>query len=434
MSRATASGLTSVAIKALIVGGHRLRAASADARQAPLFSFGVRLAPPIAQDGDQSAVPLMLCHSQSLGVGKGKSKAFPILLASTLIASPIAAQTTYSATDLDSNGDGKVFLTKARDGFKAKQVLVLCPDLARFTYAVTCPVAAPVSAVAAPRITTACKDLGASAQWTYAATGGTYGNVCITRAMDAVPLSGSLDAPRVFQDITAPATRGFMTQKSTAWQPFANVTIQRIDIASRKRGIFIRGGSHDWLIQDFRIRGIGVNTSPGDIPVGIGMGGAKNITIRRGEISDFKTALSGSGYDNADCLSAERGDSFTATDLYLHDCTDGGIDTKATTTLDRIRVANIGHYSYRFWAIVNAGTLTSENPDGAHIQIAAASTDVTIDKLIAVGPRAIITVDSKGIGGKITIKECDLSKWTGTSLLGGFYTRAKITLGKGCAR
>lgn len=27
--------------------------------------------------------------------------------------------------------------------------------------------------------------------------------------------------------------------------------------------------------------------------------------------------------------------SFTATDLYLHDCTDGGIDTKATTTLDR---------------------------------------------------------------------------------------------------
>ncbi len=30
----------------------------------------------------------------------------------------------------------------------------------------------------------------------------------------------------------------------------------------------------------------------------------------------------------------------------------------------------------------------------AHIQIAAASIDVTIDKLIAVGPRAIIAVDS----------------------------------------
>ncbi len=36
-------------------------------------------------------------------------------------ASPIAAQTTFSATDLDSNGDGKVLLTKARDGFKVNR-------------------------------------------------------------------------------------------------------------------------------------------------------------------------------------------------------------------------------------------------------------------------------------------------------------------------
>lgn len=357
-----------------------------------------------------------------------------ILLATTLIASPIAAQTTFSATNLDNNRDGKVLLTKPRDGFKAKQVLVLCPDLARFTYAVTCPVAAPVSAMAAPRVTTACKDLGASAQWTYAAKGGTYGNVCITRAMDAVPLDGALDEPRVFQDITLASSRRFITQRTTAWKPFSNVTIQRVDVTARKRGIFIRGGARDWVIQDFRITGSGINTMPGDIPVGIAMQGAHNIVIRRGEISGFKTDLTGSGYENADCVSAERGDDFTMTDVYAHDCTDGIVDTKATTHLDRIRAANAGHYSYRFWAIVTAGTLTSENPGGAHIQIAAASTDVTIDKLIAVGPRAIITVDSKGIGGKITIKECDLSKWTGTSLLSGFYTRAKITLGKGCTR
>lgn len=355
-----------------------------------------------------------------------------ILLASTLIASPIAAQTTFSPTDLDANKDGKVVLTKPRDGFKAKDVLVPCAALPTYTYAITCPVVPPVEDIAAPVVTTACKPGGPSSQWTYASKGGVYGNVCLLKALDAVPLDGALDEPRVFQDITAPATRGFITQKTNVWRAFSNITIQRIDIASRKRGIFIRGGSHDWLIQDFRIRGIGVNTLPGDIPVGIAMQGAHNIVIRRGEISGFKTELSGSGYDNADCLSAERGDDFTATDLYLHNCTDGGIDTKATTTLDRIRVANIGHYSYRFWAIVNAGTLTSENPGGAHIQIAAASTDVTIDKLIAVGPRAIITVDSKGIGGKITIKECDLSRWTGTSLLSGFYTRAKITLGATC--
>ncbi len=366
-----------------------------------------------------------------------------ILLASTLIASPIAAQTTFSPTDLDSNGDGKVLLTKARDGFKAKQVLVLCPDLARFTYAVTCPAAAPVSAVAAPAITTAAKDYGANSACMYPRPG-VSGNFWATRAMDCVLFRVEKpnvwdQLPRTVQDFRIDASReGVTTQpksnKTSSYTPINNVTLQRFEITARKYGIRIRNGSSNWLIQDFRISGSGINTSPGDIPGGIVMDDAHNITIRRGEISGFKTVLAGSGYDNADCLPAERGDSFTATDLYLHDCTDGGIDTKATTTLDRIRVANIGHYSYRFWALVTAGTLTSENPGGAHIQIAAASTDVTIDKLIAVGPKAIVHVDSKGIGGKITIKECDLSRWTGTALLSGFYTRATLVLGPTCIR
>ncbi|MET4594669.1 MULTISPECIES: hypothetical protein [unclassified Sphingomonas] len=307
----------------------------------------------------------------------------------------------------------------------------------RYSVAVPCPApAAPiVTAIAAARVTTACKDLGTNAQWTYASKGGTYGNACLTRAMDAVPLDGALNEPRVFQDITLASSRHFITQKGTAWKAFNNVTLQRFDVTAWKRGIFIRGGSRDWLIQDFRIKGSRVNTSPGDIPVGIAMGGATNIVIRRGEISGFQTVLADKKkYANADCISAERGDSFSATDIYAHDCTDGIIDTKATTYLDRIRAANAGHYSYRFWAIVNAGTLISENPGGAHIQIASATARVTIDKLIVIGPKAMIHVDSKGIGGEIMIKECDLAKWTGTSLLSGFSARAKITLGKGCVR
>ena len=307
----------------------------------------------------------------------------------------------------------------------------------RYSVAAPCPaLAAPiVTAIAAARVTTACKDLGANAQWTYASKGGTYGNACITRAMDAVPLDGVLDEPRVFQDITLASSRHFLTQKGTAWKAFSNVVIQRIDVVAWKRGIFIRGGSHDWSIQDFRITGSRVNTAAGDIPVGIGMQGASRIKIQRGEISGFKTVLADlRKYANADCLSAERGDSFSAFDLYLHDCTDGGIDTKATTVLDRIRVADIGHFSYRFWAKVTAGTLTSEHPGGAHIQIASATTDVTIDKLIAVGPKAIVHVDSKGVGGKITIKACDLTRWTGVAVKSGFYTRASITLGATCSR
>jgi len=135
-------------------------------------------------------------------------------------------------------------------------------------------------------------------------------------------------------------------------------------------------------------------------------------------------------YANADCMAAERGDSFTATDLYLHDCTDGGIDTKATTTLDRIRVANIGHYSYRFWTLVTAGTLTSENPGYAHVQLAAASADVHIAKLIAIGGGTLVKVDKAG--GKLVMDACDLTKWTGTTLVAG--AKASVSLGKGCRR
>lgn len=160
------------------------------------------------------------------------------------------------------------------------------------------------------------------------------------------------------------------------------------------------------------------------------MDGAYNITIRRGEISGFMTELADpKKYANADCLAAERGDSFTATDLYLHDCTDGGIDTKATTTLDRIRVANIGHYSYRFWAKVTAGTLTSENPGYAHVQLGAATADVHIAKLIAIGNGDLIKIDKAG--GKLVIDACDLRDWTGTALVAG--AKATVMLGKGCA-
>ncbi|MEG8016116.1 hypothetical protein [Sphingomonas sp. 22R3R2A-7] len=316
----------------------------------------------------------------------------------------------------------------------------------RYSVAVPCPApAAPiVAAIAAARITTVAKDYGANSACMYPRPG-VSGNFWATRAMDCVLFRVEKpnvwdQLPRTVQDFRIEASReGVTTQprssKTSAYTPINNVTLQRFAITSRKRGIFIRNGSSNWVVQDFRITGSGINTSPGDIPGGIVMDGAHNITIRRGEVSGFKTVLADpKKYANADCIAAERGDSFTATDLYLHDCTDGGIDTKATTTLDRIRVANIGHYSYRFWALATVGTLTSENPGGAHIQIAAASTDVTIAKLIAIGPRAIVHVDNKGIGGKVTIKECDLSKWTGTALLSGLYTRARITLGKGCAR
>ena len=362
-----------------------------------------------------------------------------VLTSAVLIASPIAAQIVTSPVKLTDNSPDTpgIIIVNAKTTPPVKKGTTVFPCLGGppWRYSVATPCAAPaaptVAKIAAAHPAGACKDLGASAQWTYASKGGTYGNTCITRAMDAVPLDGALDEPRVFQDITIASSRHFLTQRTTKWRPFANVTVQRVDITARKRGIFIRGGSHDWLIQDFRITGSGVNTSPGDIPVGIGMHGATNIVIRRGEISGFKTVLANpKKYANADCISAERGDSFTATDVYAHDCSDGIIDTKATTKLDRIRAANAGHYSYRFWAKADAGTLTSENPGYAHVQLAAASADVHIVKLVAIGGGTLVKVDKPG--GKLVIDACDLTKWTGTDLVAG--AKASVSLGKGCRK
>jgi len=368
-----------------------------------------------------------------------------VLFLHMLLASPVTAQIVTSPVRLIDNSPKTpgIIIANAKTTPAVKKGVTVfeCEGGLpwRYSVAVPCPTpAAPiVTAIAAARITTTAKDYGANNACMYPRPG-VSGNFWATRAMDCVLFRVEKpkvwdQLPRTVQDFRIDASReGVTTQpksnKTSSYTPINNVILQRFAITSRKRGIFIRNGSSNWVIQDFRITGSGVNTSPGDIPGGIVMDGAHNITIRRGEISGFRTKLSNGSYENADPIAAERGDSFTATDLYLHDSTDGGIDTKATTVLDRIRVANIGHYSYRFWAKVTAGTLTSENPGYAHVQLAAATADVHITKLIAVGGGNLIKVDKAG--GTLTIDACDLDRWTGKALVAG--AKANVTLGKGC--
>ena len=289
------------------------------------------------------------------------------------------------------------------------------------------PTAASILAsIAPPVVTAAPKDFGASSQIGYGSTS----NVRATRAMDAFPLK---TGGGTYTDVIADATRGFVVPVRPPYAPRNDVKIARVVASCSKACVRIRDGSSGWTISDFRFSGRGVNTSPGDIPVGIGMAGATNVLIERGEISGFRTQLADAKkYANADCLSAERGDSFTARDLYLHDCTDGGIDSKADTKLDRIVVENIGHFSYRAWAHGEIGTIVSINPGKGHVQLAAATTDWHIAKLVAVGSAPLVVIDSKGKGGRIVVDKCDLRGWTGKTLVGGVVKGATVTLGTGC--
>lgn len=369
-------------------------------------------------------------------------------LVAALIATPAAAQQIVtSPVELIDNSPTTpgiiVVSAKTTPQVKPKTVIFPCAGGGnpwRYSVGVPCP--APEPTIAPPNITTAAKDYGASAVC-MSPPPGVSGNFHAIRAMDCVVLRVEKpkvwdQVPRTVQDFRIDASReGVTTQpksnKTSSYTPINNITLERFEMAARKRGVFIRNGSSNWLIRDFKITGIGINTNPGDIPGGIVLDNAQGITIERGEVSGFKTELT-SGYDNADCIAAERTDSLIVRDVYVHDCTDGGIDTKANTRLYNVTAENIGHYSLRAWAYGEASTFTSINPHGAHIQIASKTADWHIAKLVAVGGKALVHVDSKGIGGSIDITECDLSKWTGTATMSGFFARANVKLGPTCKR
>ena len=281
-----------------------------------------------------------------------------------------------------------------------------------------------LASIAPPVVTAAPKDFGSNHQVGY----GSAANVHASRTMTAFPIKAGDVAIR---DVLIDQSREFVMAQRPPYTPRNGVKIERVRAACSKACVRIKDGSTGWTITDFRFTGIGTNTSATVIPVGIGMAGATNVLIERGEISGFRTQLADpKKYANADCLSAERGDSFTARDLYLHDCTDGGVDSKADTKLDRIVVENIGHFSYRAWAHGEAGTLVSINPGKGHVQLAAATTDWHIAKLVAVGSAPLVAIDSNGKGGRIVIDACDLTRWTGKDLVYG--KGATVTLGTGC--
>lgn len=310
-------------------------------------------------------------------------------------------------------------------------------------YSVGAPCPAPVAevdpyAIAAPVITSACRPLVSSAgtptQWTYFSAGGTLRDACFTRALDLIPLglTATLDAPRLIEDVQATNVRHILTQQTSSkvsWRPFANIEMRRTSGTCSKRCVFIRGGSTNVTIEDVDFGGIGINTSVGDIPVGVGIQGG-DVTIRRAFVHDFRSDYPAGKYDNADCISAERGDKLRVYFSRVARCTDGGIDTKADTILDNVIAEDIGHYSYRAWAHGEAGTLTSINAGGAAVQIASKTTDWHIRKLIVVGSSPVVRIDGNGRGGRLVIDECDLSKWTGKTVVSG--TGATVTLGTGC--
>lgn len=316
---------------------------------------------------------------------------------------------------------GTVLFACGRDGMLWRYGVGGCPP----AVAPAASVAAPAR-IAAPIVTTAPKDFGASGQIGY----GGNSNVHAIRAMDAFPLRAN-SSGKAIRDVIVDRARQFVTPEKAASLTINDVTIERIDAKVTKRGIYLRGDSARWTIRDFRLAYVGA-TDTNDYPMGIQIGGnaantPHDILIERGDIGGFQNTLP-KGYPNADGIDCERGAyNVTIRDVVLHDNTDGGLDCKATNVrLDNLTVARNGR-NVRIWATAVAGLITSIDPRGAHIW-ASKTARLTIGRLVAVGAGPLVESEA---GAEVTIAACDLSRWTGTVATKG---PGKVTLGPSCTR
>jgi hypothetical protein len=269
------------------------------------------------------------------------------------------------------------------------------------------------------------KDFGGSGR----IANGSAKNVHALRAMVAFPLRQTASTI-VIKDVIVGAARDFVAPEKGKPTTINNVTIERVEARVAKRGIYIRGDSTDWGIRDFRFIGSAPRTDS-SIPAGIAINGtAHNIVIERGYLANFRTNWLAGRYANGDCVSTERGNfNVTIRGVVCEHPSDGGFDLKSSNTrLDDLSVTNSGHYSYRLWAQGTAGTLTSIDPFWGHVQAASRTTDWVIDKLIAVGDKPLVVFGEAG--GKIEVRSCDLSRWTGTEKVKGTGT---VTFGATCA-
>lgn len=234
------------------------------------------------------------------------------------------------------------------------------------------------------------------------------------------------DGVRDFQvrNVVQKAGRAFLSPLAGP-ATMTGVTVENVDATCSRRCIYVRGDSGDWAIRRFRLVG-----SSDDTPYGAGIAikdTAHDILIENGAISHWR-AKTPAGYPNADGIAAERGvRRLTIRNVTVRDVTDGAFDLKSSeTVLDNVTGRN-ARYTLRAWAEIRAGTITSIDPEGAHIQASSATTDLVVDRLIAVGAAPL--VKSLNPAARVVIKSCDLSRWTGTRRQVG---AGDIRFGQGC--
>lgn len=278
------------------------------------------------------------------------------------------------------------------------------------------------------------RDFGSSGQWSRGGEGTkVLRDVHVTRAMDLVQIRSPRSSPLLIEDVSADKVRHFLDIYDQKTKPtVSNLTVRRIRAGFTKRGIRLRYGSNGIVIRDFQLTHLGPNHARGDIPVGIGMvDQVHNVVIERGLIENVLTELRDQKkYWNADGISMERGvRDVVVRDVVIRNCSDGGIDSKATNVLiDRVRVEGCTR-SLRLWEDATIGTFESVNPfkhggtgGAAHIGLYNGVSDVSIKKLVIRSDKQTpIFLMEGNAPATVVVDSYDIKTPRGTPLVGGTH-------------
>ena len=200
----------------------------------------------------------------------------------------------------------------------------------------------------------------------------------------------------------------------------------------QRDGIRLRGDIDGATVQNFRLVMRRQPQAPPHLPTGIAVVSGRRIRISDGEVAGFQMVRIPGKYTNGDGIAAERQvHDLSITRVVSRNNSDAGFDLKSSpTSLDQLRAENNGR-NYRFWARVEAGTLTSVEPRGAHVW-AGNGAVVHIKRLVARSSTRAPLVQIER-GGQVVIDQCELRLPVGTRLVAK-SNEGRVVLGRGCGK
>jgi len=327
-----------------------------------------------------------------------------------LTTTPLAAQTTFSTTDLDSNHDGKVGLTKPRDSFKAKDVLVRCPDLPTYTYAKKCP-ERPVM----PAIQGANKN----------------GVLKLAALPGPVRITGAFRAIETYTTTTA-----------------SGVVIDGLTADDLQRGgVRLRGKLSNITIRNSSFTFRRTPQSSPNLPACLEIGDKSGsrvdgVLLQNVTCDGFQMTMAANRYWNGDGPTFERNVTGLRLDnVTSKNSTDSCFDIKVPVTATRIEAEGCAR-NYRFWSSADVQQLTSGTPNKrggtsgtTHIWIHGSNTappTIRIRKLIvrSTNTTNIFTIEDGA--ATVILDSCDVKVPAGTKFKVGGSKGIVMKLGAGC--